>query len=36
MLTLHAPASAKRVQTGGVYVLSGDHDRPWTVGFIVK
>ena len=35
-LTLHAPATAHSGQYGGVYVLSGDHMRPWAVGFIVQ
>jgi hypothetical protein len=35
-LTLHAPATAKSGQLGGIYVLSGKQMRPWPVGFQVQ
>ena len=35
-LTLHAPASARSGDFGGIYVLSGDQIRPWAVGFVVQ
>lgn len=35
-LTLHVPASAGSGKASGVYVLSGEHQRPWAVGFIVQ
>ena len=35
-LTLHAPANATTGQHGGVYVLSGDQQRPWLVGYTVQ
>jgi len=36
MLTLHVPTTAQSGQNGGVYVLSGDQQRPWVVGYIVQ
>jgi hypothetical protein len=35
-LTLHAPVTAGVGKLGGIYILSGEHARPWVVGFIVK
>lgn len=35
-VTLHAPATATSGQLGGVYVTSGEFQRPWAVGFIVQ
>jgi hypothetical protein len=35
-LTLHAPTTATHAQNGGVYILSGQQQRPWAVGFTVQ
>jgi hypothetical protein len=35
-LTLKVPTGARSGSTGGVYVLSGQYQRPWAVGFIVQ
>jgi len=36
-LTLHAPPEGAAAGTkGGVYILSGENEHPWAVGFVVK
>jgi hypothetical protein len=35
-LTLHVPGGARAGARGGVYVLSGENQHRWTVGFVVK
>ena len=35
-VTLHVPSNATSGSSNGIYILSGEYDRPWAVGFRVQ